>query len=70
MKKNSVSRGLQSLRDESGQSVLFVAVFMGLLALGFMAFALDAGNLFRYRRMAQSAANAAALAAAEATARV
>jgi hypothetical protein len=68
MKKNSVSLGLQSLRDESGQSMLFVAVFMGLLALGFMAFALDAGNLFRYRRMAQSAANAAALAAAEATA--
>jgi hypothetical protein len=68
MKKNSVSLGLQSLRDESGQSLIFVAVFMGLLALGFMAFALDAGNLFRYKRMAQSAANAAALAAAEATA--
>ena len=68
MKKNSVPLGLQSLRDESGQSMIFVAVFMGLVALGFMAFALDAGNLFRYRRMAQSAANAAALAAAEATA--
>jgi hypothetical protein len=49
MKKNSVSLGLQSLRDESGQSLIFVAVFMGLLALGFMAFALDAGNLFRYK---------------------
>ncbi len=50
--------------DKSGQATVFVAVFMGLIALGFLAFALDAGLLFRQRRMAQSAADAAAVAAA------
>jgi Flp pilus assembly protein TadG len=53
------------LGDESGQSVLFIAFFLGLVALGFVAFALDVGNLFRERQMAQSAANAAVVAAAE-----
>jgi Flp pilus assembly protein TadG len=56
---------MKDLRDESGQTVVLVAVFMGLLALGFVAFALDAGALFREQRMAQSAAQAAAMAAAE-----
>jgi hypothetical protein len=56
---------MKNLRDESGQTVVFVAAFMGLLALGFVAFALDAGALFREQRMAQSAAQAAAVAAAE-----
>lgn len=53
------------LRDESGQSVVIFSVFMGLIALGFMAFALDTGMLFRENRMVQSAAQAAAVAAAE-----
>jgi hypothetical protein len=56
---------MKDLRDESGQTVVLVAVFLGLLALGFVAFALDAGALFREQRMAQSAAQAAAVAAAE-----
>jgi Flp pilus assembly protein TadG len=56
---------MKNLREESGQAVVFVAVFMGLLALGFLAFALDVGTLFREKRMAQSAAQAAAVAAAE-----
>ncbi len=38
---------------------------MGLVALGFLAFALDIGSLFREKRMAQAAADAAAVAAAE-----
>ena len=59
------ARTMKKLRDESGQTLVFVAVFMGLLALGFVAFALDVGALFREKRMAQSAAQAAAVAAAE-----
>jgi Flp pilus assembly protein TadG len=59
------ARTMKNLRDERGQTVVFVAVFMGLLALGFVAFALDVGVLFREKRMAQSAAQAAAVAAAE-----
>ena len=56
---------MKKLRDESGQTVVFVAFFMAALALGFVAFALDVGALFREKRMAQSAAQAAAVAAAE-----
>ena len=59
------ARTMEKLRDESGQTLVFVAFFMGLLALGFVAFALDVGALFREKRMAQSAAQAAAVAAAE-----
>lgn len=56
---------MKNLRDESGQTVVFVAFFMAVLALGFVAFALDVGALFREKRMAQSAAQAAAVAASE-----
>jgi hypothetical protein len=41
------------------------AVFMGLVALGFLALAVDVGYLFREKQMVQSAADAAAVAAAE-----
>jgi Flp pilus assembly protein TadG len=56
---------MKNLRDESGQTVVFVAFFMAVLGLGFVAFALDVGELYREKRMAQSAAQAAAVAAAE-----
>ncbi len=56
---------MKLLRDESGQTLVVVAAFMGLVALGFLAFAVDMGSLFRQKRMAQGAANAAALAAGE-----
>jgi hypothetical protein len=58
-------KNMKILKEESGQTVVVAAAFMGLLALGFMAFALDVGTLFREKRMAQAAADAAALAAAE-----
>jgi len=51
--------------DESGQTIVVAAVFMSLVALGFLAFALDTGSLIQQKRMAQGAADAAALAAAE-----
>lgn len=50
---------------ESGQATTLMAVFMGLVMLGFMALAIDVGYLFRAKRMAQAAADAAAVAAAE-----
>jgi len=56
---------MKILRDESGQTLVIVAAFMGLVALGFIAFALDVGSLFREKRMAQAAADAASIAAAE-----
>ncbi len=56
---------MKLLKDEEGQAVVFVTCFLGLLALGFMALAVDVGFFFHEKRMAQSAADAAAIAAAE-----
>jgi Flp pilus assembly protein TadG len=56
---------MRLVRDESGQTLVIVAAFMGLVGLGFLAFAIDVGTLFREKRMAQAAADSAALAAAE-----
>jgi hypothetical protein len=56
---------MKLLRDESGQAALMMASFLALIALGFMALAIDAGYFFREKRMAQGAADAAAIAAAE-----
>jgi hypothetical protein len=53
------------LEDESGQSLVLVAAFAGIVMLGFLAFTFDVGFSFRERRMAQAAADAAAVAAAE-----
>jgi len=52
-------------KERSGQSAVWLAAFLGMLALGFMALAVDAGYFFHEKRMAQSAADAAAVAAAE-----
>lgn len=60
-----VNGKLKVLRDESGQTVVFMALFMGLVMLGFVGFALDMGYLFHAKRVAQGAADAAAIAAAE-----
>ena len=56
---------MKIFRDERGQATTFMALFMGIVMLGFIAFALDVGYLFQKKRMAQAAADAAALAAAE-----
>ncbi|MDP9051837.1 MAG: pilus assembly protein TadG-related protein [Acidobacteriota bacterium] len=53
------------IKDEDGQSVIVVAVFLGIVGLGFLGLALDTGNLMRQQRMVQSAADAAAVAAAQ-----
>jgi Flp pilus assembly protein TadG len=51
-------------RDQQGQTLVVFAVFLGLAGIAFLALALDIGTLFRQKRMAQSAADAAAVAAA------
>jgi Flp pilus assembly protein TadG len=56
---------MRLLKHEDGQSVVIVALFLAFVGIGFIGFALDTGNLMREKRMAQSAADAAAVAAAE-----
>jgi Flp pilus assembly protein TadG len=53
------------LKDESGQSTMLIVAFIGLFLLGFVAIGLDVGYLFHEKRMAQAAADSAAVAAAE-----
>jgi Flp pilus assembly protein TadG len=56
---------MKMARSESGQASVFMVAFMGIIMLGFLAFAVDVGYFFHMKRMAQSAADAAAVAAAE-----
>jgi Flp pilus assembly protein TadG len=51
-------------KDEEGQSLVLTAIVMAVVSLGFLALAVDSGLLFREKRIAQSAANAAAMGAA------
>jgi hypothetical protein len=53
------------VKCESGQTLVLVALFMALAAVGFLALAIDVGAKFSQKRMAQAAADAAALAYAE-----
>lgn len=57
--------GRSLLRDDSGQSLLPFAFFMGIVGFGLLAFAVDVGYFFHEKRMVQSAADAAAIAYAE-----
>jgi Flp pilus assembly protein TadG len=50
---------------ERGQATIMMAIFMGLVMMGFLGFALDVGYFFQQKRQAQVAADAAAVAAAE-----
>lgn len=54
---------MRSLRDESGQTLVLVALCMTVL-IGFLALAVDLGLVFHARRNMQIAADAAAVAAA------
>jgi len=56
---------MKIVKSENGQASILMAVFLALLAVGFMAMAIDMGYFFREKRMAQAAADAAAVAAAE-----
>ncbi len=63
--KSVLNLGRTLVMDESGQSTMLIAVFIGIMLLGFVALGLDVGYLFHEKRMAQAAADAAAVAAAE-----
>ena len=52
-------------KRESGQATIIMALFMGIVMIGFMGLCLDVGYFFQEKRMAQAAADAAAVAAAE-----
>jgi Flp pilus assembly protein TadG len=54
---------MKKLRDESGQALIISALCMTCL-IGFVALAADVGVMFRQKRMAQTAADAAAVAGA------
>lgn len=54
---------MRILRNESGQMLVLTAVSLSLM-MGFMALAIDVGLLFRAKRIVQTAADAAAIAAA------
>ena len=53
------------VQDESGQATMLTILFIGLFLFGFIALGVDVGILFREKRMAQGAADAAVVAAAE-----
>jgi Flp pilus assembly protein TadG len=53
------------LVDDGGQAAMVIVIFIGLFVLGFLALGIDVGYLFHEKRMAQAAADAAAVAAAE-----
>jgi Putative Flp pilus-assembly TadE/G-like len=59
---------MKILRDEDGQTLVIAAIFMALVSVGFLAFAVDVGRLFAQKRMAQAAADSAALVYAQAMA--
>jgi len=55
--------GIRNAHSEEGQSLVMVALSLTLL-MGFLAFATDVGVMLRQRRMAQTVADSAAIAAA------
>jgi uncharacterized membrane protein len=56
---------ISRLRDEAGQALVVTTIFMAAL-LGGVALSLDVGSWYREHRQAQSTADAAALAGAQA----
>ncbi len=55
---------MEIVRDESGQATVFLALFAGIVLLGFLGLAVDVGMLYHEKRLVQTAADAGALAAA------
>lgn len=58
-------RSVDLRNGEKGQTTLVMALFMATFLCGFVAFGIDIQSLFNAKRMAQQAADAAAVAAAE-----
>src|ERR1700742_2520169 len=62
--RTRVHRGKQELGGEDGQSLIFVAICL-LVMIGFLGLTIDVGRLYITQRHLQTAADAAALAAAQ-----
>jgi Flp pilus assembly protein TadG len=58
-------RSVDLHHGEKGQTTMVMAFFLGTFLLGFVALGIDIQSLFHAKRMAQAAADAAAMAAAE-----
>ncbi len=56
---------MKPIHDEDGQATIFIAIFTATVLFGFLALAIDLQYLFHAKRMAQAAADAAVVAAAE-----
>jgi hypothetical protein len=56
-----------ALGDERGQSTILMALLTGTILIGFVGLAVDVGMLYREKSMAQTAADAGAIAAANVT---
>ncbi|HMG87277.1 MAG TPA: pilus assembly protein TadG-related protein [Terracidiphilus sp.] len=65
VRQSGREQGRRFLVDDGGQAAMVIVIFIGLFVLGFLALGLDVGYLFHQKRMAQAAADAAAVAAAE-----
>ncbi len=63
--KSSEHSSIRQRPGESGQTTVVMAIFMATFLFGFVAFGIDVEALFHAKRTAQSAADAAAIAAAE-----
>jgi len=63
--RSSLTLGQVLVSDDRGQAAMVITIFLGIFLLGFLAMGLDVGYLFHEKRMAQAAADAAAVAAAE-----
>jgi Flp pilus assembly protein TadG len=55
---------MRLIKDERGQATVFMALCLAIFLFGFFALAIDAGMLYHQKRLAQTAADAGALAAA------
>ncbi|MBI4318209.1 MAG: hypothetical protein HY675_06955 [Chloroflexi bacterium] len=62
--RGGISTGTRTREGESGQALVLVGL-AGTVLVGFLALAVDVGNLYLVRRQAQSAADAAALVGAQ-----
>jgi len=63
--QNKIRLAQVFINDESGQSAVIVALLLGGVLLTFTALGIDVVNLFHMKRMAQNAADAAAVSAAK-----
>jgi len=54
------------LTDDHGQATILMALLMGFVMIGFLGLAIDIGMFYRERRIVQQAADAGAMAAAQA----